>query len=130
MKLYSIAFTPLIVSYTIEIVPYNIRAKAFSVFNFTISLALIFNQYVNPIALDALGWKYYIVYCCWLLFETAFCYFFIVETKNRSLEETSAIFDGDEAVVHVAAAAHETRDDHLRDDKASGSSIQLPEKAV
>lgn len=48
---YDIAFTPLIVSYTVEILPYHIRAKGFTVFNFTISLALIFNQYVNPIAL-------------------------------------------------------------------------------
>jgi hypothetical protein len=47
----SIAFTPLIVSYTVEILPYQIRAKGFTVFNFAISLSLIFNQYVNPVAL-------------------------------------------------------------------------------
>lgn len=41
---YDIAFSPLIVSYTVEILPYSIRAKGFNVFNFTISLALIFNQ--------------------------------------------------------------------------------------
>lgn len=56
----SLAFTPLIVSYTIEILPYPLRAKGFNVFNFVISLALIFNQYVNPIALEALKWKYYV----------------------------------------------------------------------
>lgn len=28
---------------------------------------------------------------------------YIVETKNKSLEETAAIFDGDEAAVFVAA---------------------------
>ena len=48
---HSLAFTPLIVSYTLEILPYSLRAKGFNVFNFTISVALIFNQYVNPIAL-------------------------------------------------------------------------------
>ena len=48
---YDLAFTPLIVSYTVEILPYQIRAKGFTVFNFAISLSLIFNQYVNPIAL-------------------------------------------------------------------------------
>ena len=57
---YDLAFTPLIVSYTVEILPYSLRAKGFIVFNFVISVALIFNQYVNPIALDALGWKYYV----------------------------------------------------------------------
>ena len=28
--------------------------------NFTVSIALVFNQYVNPIALEKLGWKYYV----------------------------------------------------------------------
>jgi MFS family permease len=100
---YDIAFTPLIVSYTVEILPYPLRAKGFTVFNFTISLALIFNQYVNPIALDKLGWKYYIVYCCWLCFELVFLYFFVIETKNRTLEETAALFDGEEATEQIAA---------------------------
>jgi MFS family permease len=62
---YDIAFTPLIVSYTVEILPYNIRAKGFNIFNFVISLALIFNQYVNPIALEAMSWKYYV--SLWIL---------------------------------------------------------------
>jgi len=102
---YDLAFTPLIVSYTLEILPYHLRAKGFNVFNFAISLSLIFNQYVNPIALDNIAWKYYIVYCVWLAFEGAFCYFFIIETKNRTLEETAALFDGDEALEQIAATA-------------------------
>ncbi|EEB98308.1 hypothetical protein MPER_02210, partial [Moniliophthora perniciosa FA553] len=52
--LHTISHTPpLIVSYTVEILPYQLRAKGFNVFSFTISLAIIFNQYVNPIALGA-----------------------------------------------------------------------------
>jgi len=57
---YDIAFTPLIVSYTLEILPYPLRAKGFTVFSFVISLALIFNQYVNPVALGRIGWRYYV----------------------------------------------------------------------
>ncbi|KAI0760335.1 general substrate transporter [Fomes fomentarius] len=101
---YDLAFTPLIVSYTLEILPYSLRAKGFNVFNFTISVALIFNQYVNPIALENIAWKYYIVYCCWLAFELVFLYFFVVETRNRTLEETAALFDGEDlAAIHAAA---------------------------
>ena len=59
-RAHSLAFTPLIVSYSLEILPYSLRAKGFNVFNFTISVALIFNQYVNPIALKAIAWKYYV----------------------------------------------------------------------
>ena len=50
----------MIVSYTVEILPFHLRAKGFTVFNFMISLSLIFNQYVNPVALDAIQWKYYV----------------------------------------------------------------------
>ncbi|KAJ7104354.1 general substrate transporter [Mycena belliarum] len=125
---YDLAFTPLIVTYALEILPYNIRAKGFTIFNFTISLALIFNQYVNPIAMDDIDWKYYIVYCVWLVFEGVFLYFFLIETKNRTLEETAAIFDGvdvtaqiaDTAAVH-AGVAHDLGgiDEKITDDKAS-----------
>ena len=105
---YDIAYTPLIVSYTVEILPYQLRAKGFTVFNFAISLSLIFNQYANPIALDKLGWKYYvsrllraarrhglmvlfsqIVYCVVLAFELVFVYFFLVETKNVSTNRSA-----------------------------------------
>ena len=70
----SIAYTPLIVSYTVEILPYALRAKGFTIFNFSISLSLIFNQYVNPVALEKLGWKYYIVYVAWLAFELVYVF--------------------------------------------------------
>ncbi|KAH9919814.1 hexose transporter [Fomitopsis serialis] len=112
---YDLAFTPLIVSYTVEILPFSVRAKGFNIFNFTISVALIFNQYVNPIALDAISWKYYIVYICWLAFELVFLWFFIVETKGLSLEETAALFDGKEATeqIHAAGVAEVHTDDVL-----------------
>ncbi|KAG1751320.1 uncharacterized protein EDB91DRAFT_1078131 [Suillus paluster] len=32
----------------------------------------------------------FLVYIFWLCFELVFCYFFIIETKNRTLEETAA----------------------------------------
>ncbi|KAF8068788.1 general substrate transporter [Lyophyllum atratum] len=121
---YDIAFTPLIVSYTLEILPYQLRAKGFNIFNFAISLSLIFNQYVNPVALDAIKWKYYVVYCCWLCVELVFVYFFIIETKNRTLEETAALFDGDQALEQISGvAAHQAGVTHdvVRDEKSSGT---------
>ncbi|KAG9006696.1 hypothetical protein FRB94_014147 [Tulasnella sp. JGI-2019a] len=92
---YDIAYSPLLVAYTVEILPFNVRAKGFAVMNFTVSIALIFNQYVNPVALKKLGWKYYLFYCGWLAFELIFVYFFLWETKGRTLEQTAALFDGD-----------------------------------
>ncbi|KAI0654387.1 hexose transporter [Cubamyces menziesii] len=123
---YDLAFTPLIVSYTLEILPYSLRAKGFNVFNFTISVALIFNQYVNPIALKNIAWKYYIVYCAWLAFELAFLYFFIVETKGRTLEETAALFDGEELTQlqqATAAVVSEVRHEDY-DEKSSDPGLK------
>ncbi|KAI8972167.1 hexose transporter [Trametes punicea] len=100
-----IAFTPLIVAYTVEILPFPLRAKGFTIFNFALSVSLIFNQYVNPIALQALGWKYYLVYVCWLGFEVCFILRFLIETKNRTLEETAALFDGEDNAAHLAEHA-------------------------
>ncbi|KIJ60061.1 hypothetical protein HYDPIDRAFT_161558 [Hydnomerulius pinastri MD-312] len=105
---YTVAFSPLIVSYTVEILPFALRAKGFTWFNFTISLSLIFNQYVNPIALAALGWKYYLVYLFWICFELVFLWFYVVETRNRTLEETAALFDGDDAMVQITEKAAAT----------------------
>ncbi|KAJ7599032.1 hexose transporter, partial [Mycena floridula] len=102
---YDIAFSPLIVLYTVEILPYPLRAKGLNVFSFTISVALIFNQYVNPIALGHIGWKYYLVYIVWIIFEFVFLKLYLVETKNLTLEETAAIFDGEEAQKNINIAA-------------------------
>ncbi|KIJ36377.1 hypothetical protein M422DRAFT_782283 [Sphaerobolus stellatus SS14] len=102
---YDVAFSPLIISYTVEILPYNVRAKGFNVFGLTLFLAIIFNQYINPIALAAIGWKYYLVYVFWIAFELVYCYLFVVETKNLTLEETAVIFDGIEGVEKVSSHA-------------------------
>ena len=83
------AYSPLIVLYTLEILPFSIRAKGYAIFAFTVSASLVFNQYINPVALAAMGWKYYIVYCAWIGFELGYVYLFLIETRNRTLEETA-----------------------------------------
>lgn len=44
--------SPLLVSYTVEILPFNIRARGLMIMNLAVNCSLIFNQYVNPIALE------------------------------------------------------------------------------
>ncbi|EUC55697.1 sugar porter (SP) family MFS transporter [Rhizoctonia solani AG-3 Rhs1AP] len=100
---YAIGYTPLLVSYTVEILPFFLRAKGLAMMYFCVTSALIFNQYTNPVALEALKWKYYLIYTVWLVFELIFIYFFAVETRNRSLEETAALFDGDVALPDMVA---------------------------
>lgn len=40
--------------------------------------------------------RYALVYCGWLLFEFIFIFRYIIETKGRSLEQTAALFDGED----------------------------------
>lgn len=91
---YSIGWTPLQVAYVIEILPFNLRARGLVLYNLFVSLALIFNQYVNPVGVTNSGWKYYIMYDVWLAFEVVVVYFLFVETGSLSLEETAAVLDG------------------------------------
>ncbi|KAH6977362.1 putative sugar transporter [Ilyonectria sp. MPI-CAGE-AT-0026] len=93
---FSIGWTPLQVTYVIEILPFNLRARGLVLYNLFVALALIFNQYANPVGVTNSGWKYYITYDVWLVFEMIVIYFLFVETGNLSLEETAAVLDGDE----------------------------------
>lgn len=56
--------------------------------------SLVILAFVNPIALDNIGWHYYIVFCCLLVGIFATVYFVFPETKGYSLEEITEIFDG------------------------------------
>ncbi len=95
-----LAWPGLTVSYTVEILPYNIRAKGLTLcFVFT-ALSGIFNQYVNPIGLLNLEWKYYFVYIAVLVVECLVIYIYFVETRGPTLEEIALLFDGENA--HVA----------------------------
>lgn len=104
-----LAWPGLTVSYTVEILPYKIRAKGLTLcFCFT-ALSGVFNQYVNPIGLQKLGWKFYLVYVAVLVIEVTMIYFYYVETKGLPLEEIARVFDGDDAAAAKVAdnlAAH------------------------
>jgi len=112
--MYNLGFCGLLVSYSAEILPYRIRAKGLTVMFFCVDLSLWFNQYVNPIALSNIQWKYYLVYCIWLAFELLVVWRYYIETKNTPLEEIVRFFDGDSAIVGGDAATAKAR--HLAGD--------------
>lgn len=81
-----------------------------------IDLALFFNSYVNPIALAALGWKYYIIYDVWLAVELCVVFFLYVETRNTPLEEIARYFDKEDAMIGGDFATEKTN--QMNEDKA------------
>jgi len=57
---------------------------------------------VNPIGLETIGWKYYIVFCVLLVIFLAVTYFVFPETRGHSLEEIAEVFDGPQALPDTA----------------------------
>lgn len=102
---YNIGFSGMLVSYSSEILPYRLRAKGLTLMFFCVDLSLWFNQYVNPVALENIHWKYYLVYCVFLAFEIFVVWKYYIETKEIPLEEIVKMFDGDSAVLGGAAAS-------------------------
>lgn len=64
---FNIANNPLLYCYPTEILPFAIRAKGLGVQIAVSQAALTINQYVNPIALDNIGYYYFIFYLGMLL---------------------------------------------------------------
>jgi hypothetical protein len=102
-----LAWPGLTVSYTIEILPYKIRAKGLThCFCFT-ALSGVFNQYVNPIGIQRLGWTFYFVYTAILVIDCLTIYFYFAETKGPTPEDFAQLFDGEDA--NIAAAIPTSR---------------------
>ncbi|KAH6989941.1 general substrate transporter [Ilyonectria destructans] len=96
---YSLAFTPLLVAYPVEIWPYDLRARGLSTMWVSTALAVFFNIFINPIALEAIAWKYYLLYVFILAGGGIVIYFTFPETRGHSLEEMARIFEGENASV-------------------------------
>ncbi|CAG7921947.1 unnamed protein product [Penicillium olsonii] len=92
---FNLAFNALLYSYPVEVLPYPIRAKEFSLLMFFGKASNFINILVNPIGLQAIGWKLYLVYVAWLCIEVVVIWKFFVETKGPSLEAIAVLFDGE-----------------------------------
>ncbi|KAL1899956.1 hypothetical protein Cpir12675_001178 [Ceratocystis pirilliformis] len=118
---YDISLTPLLVSYPVEIWPYALRAMGLSVAFVVALLCVFFNTFVNPVALDSMGWKYYIVFVVFLVAMLVTVYFTYPETRGHTLETIAYIFDGDDTAPLNVPTHHGAPVVIGHVDKASGS---------
>lgn len=90
---FSFAYTPLQALYPVECLSYEQRAKGMALQNMAGNAAGLVNQFAFPIALDEIGWKTYFIYMATCSFETVYYWFIMVETKGKTLEELTDVFN-------------------------------------
>jgi MFS family permease len=93
---FNIACNPLLYSYPTEILPYSMRTKGLAAVVAIAQALLIVSQYANPVAIAAIGWKYWIFFLGMLVLFLAMVYFTYPETKGLTLEELARLFEDDE----------------------------------
>lgn len=90
--IFSFCWTPLQALYPTEVLRNDIRVKGMAAQGVLSGLGAFINMYATPVALKNIGWKTYTIFLIIHFVEWAFMYFFLVETKGRSLEELDEIF--------------------------------------
>lgn len=102
---YSIGFTPLQALYPVEVLSFEMRAKGMGFSGMavaagrTLSLLLtidpkkllmtrtagMLNQFAWPVSMDKIGWRTYIIFTIWCGIQSIVIFFWIPETKNRTV---------------------------------------------
>jgi hypothetical protein len=111
---------PLTYIFICEVFPFIHRSKGVAITQLFSRGSSSFNQFVNPIGLGAIEWRYYIVYVAWLAVETTVIFFVYPETKGPSLEEVAMVMDDKAKVEVLEVGAMEGK---------SGGGVQQLEKA-
>jgi sugar porter (SP) family MFS transporter len=89
---FSIGITPLQALYPVEVLSYEMRAKGMAFSALSVNAAGLLGQFAWPVSLANIGWKTYCVFVGWCAVQTAVFYFFLPETKQRTLEELDELF--------------------------------------
>jgi MFS family permease len=99
---YSIGFTPLQALYPVEVLSFEMRAKGMGFSGFAVSAAGMLNQFAWPVSMNKIGWHTYIIFTIWCGIQATVVYFFIPETKNRTVSCTTLIQNHTNANDHLA----------------------------
>jgi len=87
---YSIGFSGLLVAYTLEVLPYHLRAKGVMIMNITVQAILALSAQTNPVAIEHLpaGWNFWLFY-----------------TVSSTFIESLDFFDDPYSLIHMCLAA-------------------------
>ncbi|ESK89730.1 hexose transporter protein [Moniliophthora roreri MCA 2997] len=94
---YSFAWIPLTAVYCTEILPYSLRAKGMAYFVTVQSLCTAIALFANPVGIKNIQWRYYIIFIGIIIVHLFLIHKLFIETKGRTIEEVSVMFDGSRA---------------------------------
>src|SRR5262249_2499547 len=94
---------------------------------FSINISSFVAQYINPIGLANLSWRYYLVQVAFNCMLVAIIWFTFVETHGLTLEEVAVVFDGADAFNAARVAAKETLED--MNGKGKTAEVEVVQKA-
>ncbi|KAH7100776.1 general substrate transporter [Auriculariales sp. MPI-PUGE-AT-0066] len=109
MVVYSFGWTPMQALYPAEILSFEMRTKGLAFLQLVVTAASCINTFGLPVALSKIGWKCYLIFCIWDLFEVIVIYFVVVETKGLTLEEVEDVFERDDPVKYSLEVAARRR---------------------
>ncbi|ERT02417.1 MFS quinate transporter [Sporothrix schenckii 1099-18] len=98
---YNMSWGPVPWLYMAEIMPSRIREGAVAIGTATQWLFNFAFSQITPHAVKNLGWRTFLMFFIFNWALVAFAFFFIQETKGRSLEEMDAIFEDRPTATHV-----------------------------
>ena len=91
--IFSFGWTPLQSMYIAETLTTETRAKGTAAGNLASSIASTILQYSAGAAFASIHYYFYIFFVFWDLFEWLIIYLYFPETKDRTLEELSEVFE-------------------------------------
>ncbi|KAJ9616119.1 hypothetical protein H2204_014063 [Knufia peltigerae] len=91
---YAYGITPLTVLYPPEVLSYEVRGTGMGLYTLTTKLCGLLVTMAFPFALDAIGWKTYVINASADILMLAGVLWYWVETRGLTLEEVDKIFDG------------------------------------
>ena len=98
---YAMFFNAMVWVVPVELFPFFLRSTGLGLAVFGKAVTAIVLSQITPLALENVGWKYYALFIA-TNFAAAFVYFFwLPETKGKSLEEIAELFGDALATEHL-----------------------------
>lgn len=113
--------------YTVEVMSYDIRSKLICTQNLLVQATITGFNYLNPVALENISWKYYIIICAIVVLEVLMVHFTYPETKSITLEEISIVFDGERAAQNTGFKGDAAEATATHVENKDGSVVNRPE---